>query len=555
MGVVYKLKQEVIDYILELKKLDENLSCRKISELASARFQKNISKSSINAIIKDSSLSSPIGRRGLKKRKEDKFRIPAHRKEQIFVNIPASVLAVQSQAPAIVPANLPLENVGTFFLKAAEWQMKRQGVLRFLCEKYTTDTHEEKIFKIAESFLFLPVFGVRKEEDFLSFDNKSFWDVNDLGAKPTTYQKAESFDVLKSLETNRSQVLLEHGQIFSEASFFQVFLEDGTNFCLDCQNNSSWDENNVHCDFSSCLDKNFDFLSKNIINNSQPVILRQAASDGNFSPSFLNMMAAFENIPGKRMKRVDLLTSKKEIISSFEKLLHKRRSFIIGIYDCDDLAQKILGGKQQLSKTFSFSPTQKAYRYATATTAFRLSGGTQASSSIIFARAENSDDPQFGLLTNMAFKDGSVDEAIRLFLERWPNPFQGHAYFQGRQKTVAASSCDIIAYPDEKIEHLSREKLFEEKSFLSQSANTILLRIHDYARRHFFPAQWAQVSFEEALRKIYSLSGDMAREKDRVCIKAVPSRSESCASQIAFMIERINESAICDPQGRRIIFL
>lgn len=554
MGVVYKLKQEVIDYILELKKLDENLSCRKISELASARFQRKISKSSINAILKDSSLSSPVGRRGRKRSREDKFKIPAHRKEQIFVNIPATILTVQPQPPAVVSVKPLLENSGIFFLKAAEWQMKRQGVLRFLCEKYSTDTHEEKILKAAESFLFLPVFGVRCEEDFLSFDNKSFWDVNDLETKPTTYQKAESFDVLKSLEKNRSQVLLEHGQIFSEASFFQVFLEDGTSFCLDCQNNSSWDEDNVHCDFSSCLDKSFDFLSKNIINNSQPVILRQAASEGNFSPSFLSMMAAFENIPGKRMKRVDLLTSKKEIISSFEKLLHKRRFFIIGIYDCDDLAQKILGNKQQMFKTFS-SATQKTYRYATATTAFRLPGGTQASSSIIFVRAENSDDPQFGLLTNMVFKDGSVDETIRLFLERWPNPVRGHAYFQERRKTVLASSRDIISYPDEKIEHLSCEKLFEEKSFLSQSANAILLRIHDYACRHFFPVQWAQISFEEATRKIYSLSGEVVREKDRVCIKIASSKQENSALQIAFAIERINESAIHDPQGRRIFFI
>ncbi len=555
MGVVYKLKQEVIDYILELKKLDENLSCRKISELASARFQKNISKSSINAILKDSSLSSPVGRRGLNKPKEDKFRIPAHRKEQIFVNIPTSILTVQPQPSSVFSVKPPLENVGIFFLKAAEWQMKRQGVLRFLCEKYSADAHDEKIFKIAESSLFLPIFGVRQEEDLLSFDNKSFWDINDIEIKPTTYQKTESLDVLKSLEENRSQVLLEHGQMFSEASFFQVFLEDGTSFCFDCQNNASWDENNVHCDFSSCLDKSFDFLSINIINNVNPVVLRQATSEGGFSPSFLNMMAAFENTPGKRMKRVDLLTSKKEIISSFEKILQKRRLFIVGIYDCDDLAQKILGGKHQLSKTFSFSPTQKIYRYATATTAFRLPDGTQISSDIVFVRAEKDAGPQFGLLTNMVFKDGSADEVIRLFLERWPSPVKGHVYFQERQKTVLSSSRDIIAYPDEKIEHLSREKLFEEKSFLSQTINVILLRIHDYACRHFFPAQLAQASFEEALRKIYSLSGEIVREKDRVCIKTAFTKNESQDSQIAFVAERVNESAVCDPQGRCIVFV
>ena len=557
MGVIYKLKQEVIDYILELKKLDEALSCRKISELASTRFQKEISKSSVNAILKESSLSSPIGRRGRQRAKEEKFKIPEHRKEQIFINIPAALLVPQPSAdPAAALSPKPLmENAGTFFLKAAEWQIKRQGILRFLCEKYNAEAHEEKIFKIAESFLFLPIFGATKEDAFLSFDKKSFWELNDIDMSPTTYQKAESFDMLRGLETKKSQVLLEHGQIFSEASFFQILLEDGTSFCLDCQSNSSWDENNVHCDFSSCLDKSFDFLSRNIINNTQPVILRQAAGEGNFSASFLSMIAAFENLPGKRIKRVDLMTSHKETVSSFEKPLHKKRYFIVGIYDCEALARKVLGDKKQLPKTFQAPLSKAVYGYTTATTAFRLASGEQMSANIIFLNAEKESVPRFGILTNTPFRTQPIEEVIRLFLEKWPMPAEGQAFFKARQQKTLATSMDILSSLDGKIEDLSHQGLLAESSFLSQAVNLLLLRVHDYARRHFFPAECMHLSFEEALKKFYRLSGEVFKEKDIVKVKISRPPQETQAQELAFAAQRINESAVFDPQGRRIIFL
>ena len=137
MGVIYKLNQKVVDHILALKREDQGLSCRKISELASVHFKKTISKSSVSAVLKGSSLSSPIGRRAKKEKKSDKFKIPEHRKEQIFINIPLSFLGEKEapQAPLPVQPAPLVENLGVLFLKAAQWQIKRQGLLRFFCER------------------------------------------------------------------------------------------------------------------------------------------------------------------------------------------------------------------------------------------------------------------------------------------------------------------------------------------------------------------------------------------------------------------------------------
>ena len=68
MGVVHKLRSEVIDFVLEQKKKNTALSCRKLTALVLDSFNVELSKSSINAIIKGAGLSAPVGRTPKKKR-------------------------------------------------------------------------------------------------------------------------------------------------------------------------------------------------------------------------------------------------------------------------------------------------------------------------------------------------------------------------------------------------------------------------------------------------------------------------------------------------------
>jgi hypothetical protein len=63
MGVTYKLKPEVKEFILEQKKLNPALGCRSLTALVENKFQVKLSKSSINAIIKGAGMSMPVGRR------------------------------------------------------------------------------------------------------------------------------------------------------------------------------------------------------------------------------------------------------------------------------------------------------------------------------------------------------------------------------------------------------------------------------------------------------------------------------------------------------------
>ena len=63
MGVIHKIKLEVVDFILKSKDKNRNYSCRKLASLATEKFAIKISKSSINSLIKKSGLSMLVGRR------------------------------------------------------------------------------------------------------------------------------------------------------------------------------------------------------------------------------------------------------------------------------------------------------------------------------------------------------------------------------------------------------------------------------------------------------------------------------------------------------------
>src|SRR3989338_8952254 len=87
MGIVYKLKKEVIDFILQKKNENHTLSCRQIAVVASEKFKIQVSKSSVNTIIKNARLSSSVGRRALGDGRPKKFQIPSVKKKQLSDNM------------------------------------------------------------------------------------------------------------------------------------------------------------------------------------------------------------------------------------------------------------------------------------------------------------------------------------------------------------------------------------------------------------------------------------------------------------------------------------
>ncbi len=119
MGVVYKLKDEVVEFILRQKQENPNISCRKLVDIIQETFQISVSKSSINIIIKEANLSNPVGRTPAGSKST--FKIPQDKKTELFfktkstledvlgASLPTSPPPATVEPPSVLPAKEALE--------------------------------------------------------------------------------------------------------------------------------------------------------------------------------------------------------------------------------------------------------------------------------------------------------------------------------------------------------------------------------------------------------------------------------------------------------------
>jgi hypothetical protein len=82
MGVIYKLKEEVVHFIISQRQSNPLASCRQLAESASQKFGLNLSKSSVNDVLKESGITTPRGRKP-----KNKFEIPQEKKNQIQASL------------------------------------------------------------------------------------------------------------------------------------------------------------------------------------------------------------------------------------------------------------------------------------------------------------------------------------------------------------------------------------------------------------------------------------------------------------------------------------
>ncbi len=111
MGTVYKIRQEVKDFIISTRKNNPHFSCRILAELVANKFHITISKSYVNTILKKAKLNGPVGRKTLVRRNARRFIIPKEKKEQIFRSIQHIDEAIKSKEDSIKKEQLIQRNI------------------------------------------------------------------------------------------------------------------------------------------------------------------------------------------------------------------------------------------------------------------------------------------------------------------------------------------------------------------------------------------------------------------------------------------------------------
>ncbi len=464
MGVTYKLKDDIVTFVLARKKDDPALSCRQLAHLASEKFQITVSKSSVNSILKESHLSSPIGRRT--EIKSPKFEIPPEKKQQIAENLkrvgvhvdliqkietPLAIVQQplvdqkskeeESQESIIPEAQEPPQEkeeemqpavrhvvalaaqrvvsggMGFAVLKAAQWETVEPRVFEELFKKYLSSSLPPHCAALCEMLLFLKMAGLSTdnikddERDILKIFHENFQD--------SWIQNVSRLAQEEVSENFLFNYFLEKERMFLEVSGFHFLLEDKTQFFIDSQGASVWDFKMTR--ITTPLEKALSQLSQLFIGNCRTPFFMINAPTALVSQGVKNFVAWCENIPEKSVQVVSVLDKNGEEIARFSSLPRMRRNYAINVWPAQNEFEELTKAAQWSAKKSveGLSFKQKIFYTETKTNFINKQWNASFSESRIFTLYDEQSRPLAAVLTNDDHT--KAEDVIRAYFSRWPN--------------------------------------------------------------------------------------------------------------------------------------
>jgi len=541
MGVIYKLKAEVVNFIIERKKENPDISCRKLVAIIKDQFQLDVSKSSINAIIKTVNLSSPVGRRTKANKISAKFKIPDQRRLDILKapSPAASIVEDNAQFPIskVVESTTVLDNfgvcldgLGSFFLKAAEWEVSGSSLLGNLLKDYKNVDH------ISDLLIYLKIFDADRLSDIHRGDKLKSWKLRSSHQRISQQEIVEFIKKIDEQQGLSAELLNLSTQMFSEINYFKLLLEDGTSLHIDARFNTIWSGNDIPSGLSMPLNKASSILSSSFIVNVKPAIINSVPGKNDLENQFYDFVCAFENIKGKKITSIGMHDQNKAELLNFSFIPDTKRTFLIGVWPWQNEDSLLARGDVLKSENF----------YSTA-----LSLEVTCSESMLIWKGSLKDisvnlrmitlvdalekRPILSVLTNILSDRMSNQEIINTYLGKWPN--------------LHLNNLDFLSNSEQKFIDM---EIKEPSDDLWSWIDFLIVLFHKYCQRHFFPLSYEQLDFSAIKDRIYSLGGRLVETADTLEVVFPVKRGWNFTDDLSYAIRRINESEIRDPSGRQM---
>lgn len=486
MGVVYKFRKEVVDFVLQQKRTDHDLGCRQLAVLTSEKFKIQVSKSSVNAIIKNANLSNAVGRPFSDEAPAKKFQIPPQKKQQLLEEVrkikleqkplPPKALpqprrdqvlppprnepwiAQSPKTPPVEPRGcgfskatflshvesmrarraqgkgIMREGMGCVFLKAAQWQLSRTPVLGALLRKHIPEVLPAQFDAFCDMAPCLNLLGVCEFSQMERLTNHALWHLNGF-EQPLTGLEISGWGNRIQAVAPSVRFFMEYEkekrQVFMEAKYFEFYLENGARVMTDACLAGLGEENfptplpfPEEEGFLTCAERAMTMLSRCVISNNQPAVF--LSSDGRISGAVWDMVAAFEGMEGRQFQKVVVFGGAGEQIAEFSWFPRKKRFFMLGVWPWQE-EFLTLSKNTKMVEPFYDEVTDKVFYIAAGPAAIfekelKLKGAPLRSVTVL---SSPEGDPVMVILTNCA--DKAPADIMQAFLGRWPNLDAGPA--------------------------------------------------------------------------------------------------------------------------------
>ncbi|MFC1708470.1 hypothetical protein ACFL2J_00220 [Candidatus Omnitrophota bacterium] len=299
MGIVYRFKPGIVSFITSQKRKNPDLSCRMIAELAYKKFHIKLSKSSVNSILNEEQLSSPVGRRTKR------------------------LLGIQGE----------IEHGGFSILQGIDSYFElSQIVAETFINRLPTFPKElflDSVDVVQALIMFKAIFDLTIEAE-RCYDNREIWTL--VGRRPTRSTYNRIIQAFQDSQLTADEVVTDISRQLIPLSGIRFQLRDSTSFFVDAQLQSIWNipikrrkSTVTYCRLMSYIN--------NLIEAKGVFSIFSIQGANMYSQEVLDFISALtgQNV-SKRIRQIELIDLKGDVLETKSVHSHKKRFFLLGFW-------------------------------------------------------------------------------------------------------------------------------------------------------------------------------------------------------------------------------
>lgn len=530
MGVIYKVTEELKQSISDLKKQNPGLSARKISATLSQRFNKPISKSTVNNIIKQLNLSSPVGRR---------------RKGAPVPPLPEIRPEIKPEPPK--PPQESELNMGLYLLKAIENTLGGVDYITNLLQETTAENAPGNIRALVETLLYIPLFGDVNDYESNSYIKETFERLTGAGIdygglvsylEQLQYNTAINFRLYKELMPR-----------IREVQYLKFVLSDDSLIYIDASARTIWPYGNIPSDFYATYYNTEIYIKNTFINKTEPFVIFIAPLASKMPQGLLDFIGCCKFPSHLYVKNISFFTSGREEISSACEIPRLKTDFIIGLPEGQYASEIALEDKKEGS-FFRPGPDLEEIVLSEGTAQFTQHKLNQlVTLRAIFIKKASRDRHYLVLLTDMDKESLSKEDVARAYLNKWPDFKDALDDFNKRIEFFSFGLKNVFS-TEETRKQGERGYIPEALSFESvlKAWRWGLIK---YCVTHLLPIGYDKIALNDITERVFKLRGRSIQQDKYNLIKFQP---QGHTNDIAYLSKRANELNSVDKTGHRFWF-
>lgn len=601
MGIVHKLTTENKELVLTKIKQNPALSCRRLSLLIKKDLSLEVSKSSINALIKEAGLSMPVGRRSTRPKFKLNLQIlpeqiqaltapvaepqktePEKPKEEPAVVEPKTPEVINLEPPEQLKLEPPKEPEAV--AKTAE-EKEIEGPIA--AEEKTESPKEIKeeviakvpaeplepagnicngslILKAADYLLggsFLISEAIKKRLNVLQEDiqlktealvfgqnaqQEELWAL--IGRRLNQQEVLSFLDLLEGGKTIGLDILRVIPQALQEARCLRIYFQDTSSIYIDGLYHTAWSTPNIPYDFSTPLYTAKKYVNKYFFENKPLCLLMSPGFDAP-TREFFNFVAAF-NAEKKRVTRVGLYGNNFEELDSVSIEQNKKICLVFGLWPwqfTQNRRVKALGD----FKPFFAEALQKELFIAPIELELIEPSSGQVLSFYGFSLKNSVDEKTRQVVLCNCAEVASTQGIAQSYLSRWPNFEEA---FQDHSRKI-----ELFTYTADSKSFFSVDKVDLGQSALSQGIKHLfsayVSALDLYAKCHIFPAGYLDLPMSVMQERFYGLEVQLRHEKNCVFAAFKLPSGFQFRGDLEYALRRLNEREVEFKEGLRLYFL